>query len=281
MLLSGGCAAPDRSPAASLPGTLRLYVLDCGTHHIADPTGFGLDKAEVETADMALACVLIAHPKGLMIWDVGAVPDGAWAATGNPVKVSVVPSDGRERQVTMRKPLLAQLAELGYSSNQVTYLALSHYHFDHTANANAFAGSTWLARASDRDAMFADKLPFATQPSSYAALRNAKTMTITGNHDVFGDGTVVLKPTPGHTQGHQSLYGKLQNTGGVLLSGDLYHYRQSRTLQRVPKFDSNPEQSRATRAAAEDFLREAEAQLWIQHDYFENAKLKKAPSYYD
>ena len=98
---------------------------------------------------------------------------------------------------------------------------------------------------------------------------------------MFGDGKVVLKEAPGHTPGHQSLYVKLANTGAVLLSGDLYHYHESRTLQRVPKFDFNQEQSRATRAAIEQFLRETGAQLWIQHDYSENAKLKKAPSYYD
>jgi len=181
----------------------------------------------------------------------------------------------------VRKPLLAQLRDLGYSAQDVTYLALSHYHFDHTANANEFAGSTWLVRQLDREAMFSDKAPFATQPSTYAALRNSKTVLITGDHDVFGDGTVILKATPGHTPGHQSLYVKLKNTGAVLLSGDLYHYRQSRTLQRVPKFDANPEQTRSTRAVVEAFLVKTGAALWIQHDYLENAKLKKAPSYYD
>jgi N-acyl homoserine lactone hydrolase len=281
VLLSTGCAQSPGSSAASQPDALRLYVFDCGTHHIADPTGFGVEKAELDTTDMALACVLIAHPKGLLIWDTGAVADSAWTPTGNPVRLPVVPSDGRERQVTVRKPLLAQLAELGYSPRQVTYFVLSHYHFDHTANANEFAGSTWLVRQPDRDAMFADKPPFATQPARYAALRNAKTVLITGDHDVFGDGTVILKATPGHTLGHQSLYVKLRNTGGVLLSGDLYHYRQSRTLQRVPKFDANPAQSRASRAEIESFLRESGAQLWIQHDLIENTKLKKAPSYYD
>jgi N-acyl homoserine lactone hydrolase len=279
MLLVSACAGLGHSPA--LPDTARLYVFDCGTHHIADPTGFSLEKAELQTTDMALACVLVAHPKGLLIWDAGAVADSAWTATGNPIRLPVVPSDGRERQVTVRKPLLAQLAEIGYSPSQVTYFALSHYHFDHTANANEFAGSTWLVRQADRDAMFAEKPPFATQPARYAGLRNAKTRIVTGDDDVFGDGTVILKATPGHTPGHQSLYVKLRNTGGVLLSGDLYHYRESRTLQRVPKFDWNQAQSRATRAAMETFVRDMGAQLWIQHDYFSDAKLKKAPSYYD
>jgi glyoxylase-like metal-dependent hydrolase (beta-lactamase superfamily II) len=276
---TGACALSSGSPDARKTDTVRLYVFDCGTHHIPDPTGFGLDKSEVDTVDMAIACVLIAHPKGLLMWDVGAAPDSTWESAG--IRVRVTPSDGRERQVTLRKPLLMQLGDLNYSPREITFLALSHYHFDHTANANEFAHATWLVRRAEREAMFANRSPVATQPSSYAALRNAKTVLIDGDYDVFGDGTVILKSTPGHTPGHQSLYVKLRNTGGVLLSGDLYHYRQSRSLQRVPKFDSNPEQSRTTRAMMEDFLQQTGTALWIQHDYLDNARLKKAPSYYD
>jgi glyoxylase-like metal-dependent hydrolase (beta-lactamase superfamily II) len=281
LVSSGGAGQVGSSTAGRLVETVRLYVLDCGTHHIADPAGFSLTGAEVGNTDMAIACVLIAHPKGLLMWDAGAVPDSISMSTGAGVRQRVVPSDGRDRYVTVRKTLLAQLAEAGYTPRDVTYLALSHHHFDHTANANEFASSTWLVRQSERDAMFAEKPPVATQPSSYSALRNSKTTIVEGDYDVFGDGKVVLKEAPGHTPGHQSLYVKLANTGGVLLSGDLYHYHQSRTLQRVPKFDFDQEQSRATRATIEQFLRESGAQLWIQHDYSENAKLKKAPSYYD
>ncbi len=281
-LAVAGCATSNEPSAGLASATPRLYVFDCGTHHIADPSGFGLDKSEVDTADMALACVLIAHPKGLLMWDVGAVPDRDWDSARAPMRQRVVPStDGRERQVTMRRPLLAQLRELGYSPRDVTYLALSHYHFDHTANASEFASSTWLVREPDVAAMFGEKAPVASQPSTYAALRTAKTVLIEGDYDVFGDGTVILKSTPGHTPGHQSLYVKLQNTGSVLLSGDLYHYRQSRTLQRIPKFDANAEQSRASRAMIESFLQQTGTTIWIQHDLIENAKLKKSPSYYD
>jgi hypothetical protein len=74
---------------------------------------------------------------------------------------------------------------------------------------------------------------------------------------------------------------KLARTGGILLSGDLYHFPQSRTLRRVPSFDINQEQSHLTRMGVEAFLRVSETQLWIQHDSVANAKLKKAPAYYD
>jgi len=130
--------------------------------------------------------------------------------------------------------------------------------------------------------MFAEKPPGVTQPSSYAALRNSKTLILKSQeHDVFGDGTVVIKAAPGHTPGHQILYLKLTKTGGVVLSGDLYHYSQERTLNRVPTFEFKPEQTRATRVIIEAFLKKTRAQLWIQHDFTSNAKLKKAPDYYE
>ena len=182
----------------------------------------------------------------------------------------------------MIKPLKAQLAEIGYLPADVTYLALSHYHYDHTANANAFIGATWLVRQNERDAMFAEKPPGVTQPSSYAALRNSKTLILKSQeHDVFGDGTVVIKAAPGHTPGHQILYLKLTKTGGVVLSGDLYHYPEERRLDRLPTFEFNQEQTRATRVTIDGFLRKTGAQLWIQHDFTANAKLKKAPGYYE
>lgn len=182
----------------------------------------------------------------------------------------------------MTKPLKAQLAEAGYLPEDITYLALSHYHYDHTANANDFAGATWLVRMDERDSMFALNPPAVTNPSSYAALRNSKTVFLTNDeHDVFGDGTVVIKSAPGHTPGHQVIYVKLAKTGGILLSGDLYHFPEQRKLNRVPTFDFNAEQNRGTRLLIEAFLKKTGAQLWIQHDFAANAKLRKSPDYYE
>jgi len=229
-----------------------------------------------------VACFLVTHPKGTLIWDTGAVPDTAWKPTGTAVTHHVVLPDSQERDVTMIRPLMVQLAEVGYSPSDITYLALSHYHYDHTANANEFAGATWLVRQAERDAMFAERPPGVTQPSTYASLRNSKTLILKSDeHDVFGDGTVVIKAALGHTPGHQMLYVKLAKTGGVVLSGDLYHYPEERTLDRVPTFEFNQEQTRATRVALDAFLKKTGAQLWIQHDFTANARLKKAPDYYE
>ncbi len=216
------------------------------------------------------------------MWDPGAVPDEDWTPTGAPVAHHLVLPDGGERDVTLRKSLTTQLAEIGYSAGDVTHLGLSHYHYDHTANANAFAGATWLVRKRERDAMFAEKPPAITRPSSYAALKTSKTIIIdTDDHDVFGDGTVVMKLAAGHTPGHQVLYVKLPKTGGVVLSGDLYHFPEARTLERVATFDFDQTQTRGARDAIEAFLVSTGAQLWIQHDHVGNARLKKAPDYYE
>jgi N-acyl homoserine lactone hydrolase len=275
-------AVASASHGAPAPSSLRLYVFDCGTLHVADMARFQLKKEEVSTTDLSVACYLIVHPKGTMIWDTGAVPDSAWKPTGDPVTQHLVLQDGEQRDVVMRKSLQSQLAEIGYSPSAITYLALSHYHYDHTANANEFAGATWLVRQIERDTMFSANPAGAVQPSTYSALRDSKTVIITtDDYDVFGDGTVVIKFAPGHTPGHQVLYVKLANTGGVVLSGDLYHFPEERALGRVPTIDFNQDQTRASRAAIEAFLKQSGAQLWIQHDFVGNAKLKKSPAFYD
>jgi len=282
-LLACGGAQPSASPERPAPpgNNLRLYVFDCGSLNV-DPVRFRLTKEEVATTELSAPCFLIAHPQGRLIWDPGAVPDADWVPTGDPVVHHLVLPDLGERDVTLRKPLMAQLSEAGYSPGDITYLAFSHYHWDHTANANGFAGATWLVRQVERDAMFAEKTPGVTRPSTYAALKNSKTVIIPSDeHDVFGDGSVIMKLAAGHTPGHQVLYVKLPTTGGVVLSGDLYHFPEARTLKRVATFDFDQAQSSVSRDAIEAFLAKTGAQLWIQHDHVGNTRLKKAPEYYE
>lgn len=267
---------------AALPQSLRLYVFDCGTLESADMSRYGLTERDVETTKMSVSCYLVAHPKGLLMWDVGAVPDTAWTPTGAPVEQHLVLPGGEMRTVTLTKTLQSELADIGYAPRDITYLALSHYHWDHTANANEFAGATWLARRIEREAMFAAMPPGLTQPASYSALRTSRTKLLgREDYDVFGDGTVVMKMAPGHTPGHQVLYVKLAKTGGVLLSGDLYHYPAERALARVPTFEFSEAQTAASRATIDAFLIRTGAQLWIQHDFAGNAMRRKAPAYYD
>jgi glyoxylase-like metal-dependent hydrolase (beta-lactamase superfamily II) len=108
-------------------------------------------------------------------------------------------------------------------------------------------------------------------------------MILDGDYDVFGDGTVVVISTPGHTPGHQSLFVKFKKTGAVVLSGDLYHYPAERTLKDFTPFAAlcNPAQEVASKAKIEALLKEKKAKLWIQHDIVANAELKKSPAYYE
>jgi len=272
-------------PRAPLPKSPRLYVFDCGRLEGGDVSRFRLTRAEMATTDMSVACYLVAHPKGTLMWDAGAVPDsdieGAKAGA-EPKRYRIVLPNNAERFVTTTRTLKSQLAAAGYAAADITYLALSHYHYDHTANANLFAASTWLVRPVELDAMFAAKPPDLLQPSTYSALRTSTRIAITtGDYDVFGDGTVVLKSSPGHSPGHQVLFVKLAKTGPVVVSGDLYHYPEERTLNRIPTFDADEKQTAASRAALDVFLKQTGAQLWIQHDFTANAKLKKAPGYYE
>ena len=258
---------------AQPPKSARLYVFDCGSLNIPDTSPYQLKKEELATNYMSVPCFLVAHPKGTMIWDAGAVPDSAFKPGG---------ASATLRYATSVRPLTAQLAEIGYVPADITYLAFSHFHWDHIGNANVFASATWLVRKLERDIMFADAPSPRTEPANYSALKNSKTVIIAKDeYDVFGDGTVVIKSTPGHSPAHQVLFLKLAKTGPILLSGDLYHYPEERKLNRVPTTEFNAAQTVASRAAVEAFLKKTGAQLWIQHDFTANAKLKKAPQFYE
>ena len=225
------------------------------------------------STEMSIPCILVAHPRGTLMWDNGDIPDRAFPPGGGPASSGVVTQD---------KPLLPQMAAAGYAPGDITYLSMSHYHGDHVANANSFAGATWLVRKVERDRMFSTEPIVRSPVENYSELKNSKTVLIDKDEwDVFGDGTVVIKSTPGHTPGHNVLFLKLKKTGPIVLSGDLYHYPEERTLNRLPVADFNREQTAASRAELEIFLKKTGAQLWIEHDIIANARLKKAPAFYE
>ena len=214
-----------------------------------------------------------------MIWDTGEIPDSAFASGVKPATQGAFVVD---------RPLLPQLAAIGYAPADITYLALSHYHGDHVANASLFAGSTWIVQKADRDRILAPRP--AVRPATgavpdekfFEGLANAKTIVLNGeDRDVFGDGSVVIKSTPGHTPGHQSLFLKLAKTGNVLLTGDLYHYPEEMKFKKIPSFDTDKEQTAKSRAMIEAFVKQNRAELWIQHDYTAGIKHKIAPEFYD
>jgi glyoxylase-like metal-dependent hydrolase (beta-lactamase superfamily II) len=282
VVVVGAQQARTGTPPAKLPASVRLYVFDCGTITSSDMNRYRMKPEEVATTKLSIGCYLVAHPRGTLMWDVGAVPDRAWTPTGSPVTHRLTLPDGQMREAVLTRPLIPQIASAGYSPADITFLALSHAHWDHTGNANQFAGSQWLARSAERSAMFGTQAALGV-PATYNALRTARVRTLENSedYDVFGDGTVIIKPAPGHTPGHQVLFLKLAKTGNILLSGDLYHYPEERALGRVPTFEVDEAKTRASREAIEMFLKQTHTALWIQHDFNAYAKLKKAPEYYD
>jgi len=262
---------------AKPPKSVRLYVFDCGSLSMSDPPTFGFTKEEIgEKQPFAVPCYLVVHPNGTLMWEAGLIPDSQVNGTTQGIS-------------TVKKTLKSQLAAVGYSAADIKYLALSHLHSDHTANANDFAGSTWLVHQVERDAMFAPAPaggrggrggPVA--PATFNKLKDSKTTILTDkDFDVFGDGTVVIQYAPGHTPGHQILFLRLKDSGPILIAGDLYHLPQEINMHRFPSFEFDKEQSAVSRAKVEAFVKQSGARLWIEHDLATFNLLKLAPAFYE
>jgi N-acyl homoserine lactone hydrolase len=266
-------ALPRPPGIAPLPkvSSPRLYVIDCGTLTYNRPEDYQLTREEVADTNMSVPCFLVIHPKGILLFDTGLSD----RLVGRPLWENVDGGYGQIKFNTLR----GQLADIGVTPADVTFLAISHSHWDHVGNANDYAGSIWLTQKAELDFMFGPGADPAYLPL-YSSLAHARKEVFEGDHDVFGDGTVILKFTPGHTPGHQALYVRLARTGGVVLSGDLWHYAEERTLHRMPKEEESTG-TPASRQMMERFLKEKNAQLWIGHSTAFLRNAIKSPGWYD
>jgi glyoxylase-like metal-dependent hydrolase (beta-lactamase superfamily II) len=245
-LLLAACAsapeadAPPAAAAAAAPEVL-LYTMDCGRLRVSDANMFADDGAYAGVQrDLVDPCYLIRHPSGDLIWDVGL-----------PQQLADMPEGVTNGPFHLRVPvkLTDQLAQLGMTPADIEFLSVSHSHFDHIGNGGLFAGSTWIVDPDERAHAFRDAARADTQVFPlYAALENAPTRLIEGEepHDVFGDGSVQIIPTPGHTPGHTILLVQLKAAGPILLTGDMYHLAESREHRRVPRFNVDREQTLAS-----------------------------------
>ncbi len=272
LLFPALCALAGELTPLPTVNSPRLYVMDCGTLVYNRPEDYNLNRDEVKDSNMAVTCYLIVHPKGILLFDTGLND----RLVGRPLYENIEEGYGQIKFNT----LIGQLADVGVRPGNITYLVLSHQHWDHIGNAGDYAAATWLVYAAERDDMFKPAARSAPWFGQYSALERSKTVILTGEHDVFGDGTVMVIPTPGHTPGHCSLLVRLKNTGPVLLSGDLYHYSEERKLNRMP----TEELTRGTpesRKMVEDLIKRTSAQLWIGHsmEFFRAAR--KSPAWYD
>ena len=264
-----GCVTAPHAPEAAPP--LRLYVMSCGEIELDDVSIFDLSDEEAGTKELFVPCYLVEHPRGRLLWDLGvplSVKTGEFAQEGG--------------TVTLARSIEEQLGELGLTRQDVDFVAPSHLHWDHCGQAPSFADRPWLIQRAEVEAAFAEPVvvPFY-DPQWYSAIRGSELTLLDGDHDVFGDGRVVIKSMPGHTPGHQILYVDLAETGPIVLSGDLYHYPANRTLRRPPQFNVDHELTLESMDATEAFLAETGATLWIEHDAKLAATLRKSPAFYE
>jgi glyoxylase-like metal-dependent hydrolase (beta-lactamase superfamily II) len=173
----------------------------------------------------------------------------------------------------------AQLDVLGLTPAEIRFLSFSHGHWDHSGNAGLFAGSIWIVNPAERAAMFDDESRATQAMDDYGPLELADTILITDDHDVFGDGSVQIIQSPGHTPGHTVLLVRLADAGPILLSGDLWHLAESRARRRVPPFNVDRAQTLASMDKVEALVAATGARVVIQHEAADIAALPRLPDY--
>jgi glyoxylase-like metal-dependent hydrolase (beta-lactamase superfamily II) len=251
---------------ATKPGVDKLYVLDCGVGSAPDQSRWSPRVNVGKQLDVSGNCYLIHHAQGYLIWDTGvtdavaAMPDGQPGQNGAP-------------SWRRTKTLAAQLEEIGVKPSDVRYVAVSHTHPDHIGNVELFPQAMLLVQKAEYD---------WPSPLGVGRFKPDHPVTkLTGDHDVFGDGSVTIISTPGHTPGHQSLLVKLPQTGAVLLSGDAVHFRDNWEYHRVPSMNTDEDLTLASMQRMADVMAEHKAELWINHDKAQSEKQKHSPQFYE
>jgi N-acyl homoserine lactone hydrolase len=259
-------------PMQRASGVERLYVLYCGEGTAADRSRWspGVDVGKPIT--LANSCYLIKHAKGWMLWETGFNESIVGMKDGFPTPVL-------HWRWTSPKSLTAQLADLGVKPADIQHVGFSHAHPDHIGNGSLFATGTLYIQQAEYDFYLGPKSKPAAPPADFDKLRTSKRVTLNGDHDVFGDGSVTIISTPGHTPGHQSLMVKLPKTGAVLLTGDAAHFLENYNLRRSPVQNFNKEQTVQSMDKIASVAAANKAQIWINHDTEQTARLKKSPAY--
>ncbi len=247
---------------------MKLYVLDGGRAHLPDMNHLTPDRNVGKPVTIPILMFLIEHPKGLVVFDTGADVDD----TTDPF----LDADPGQR-------IDLQIERLGYRTEDVKYVVLSHLHIDHIGGMALFPDATFIVRrqelraawwpdASERGYDFARLLP--TRGLKY--LQPAEEETL----DVFQDGSLLCIDTKGHTEGHQSMVVNLPNSGKVVLVGDAAQVAEN-LEDSVP-----PGPCWSNRWAIQQIERlqhmQAEGALLILgHELAALETLRVAPQYYD
>ena len=247
-------------------GLKRMYVLDCGRLIAKDQSRWTPGVNAGQPRELSNNCYLFQHERGTLLWETG-VPDSVAEE-----KSGVTSPNGAV--VWFRdKTLESQLESVGVKPNDITYVAVSHTHGDHIGNVRAFAKSKLLMQKLEY------QLAMNTTPKPLSDNQNIEMLS--GDRDVFGDGSVTIISTPGHTPGHQSLLVKLPKTGALILTGDLVHFQYMWDNKIVPPFNFDKQQSLASIERVIKLIAEHKAQLWIGHDKDITARIDRAPKFYE
>jgi len=270
-LVITGCRV-DVSTEAETQSAVKLYVFDCGMLRFESIEDFSIADDETDIRDLIVPCYIVEHEKGRLLWDGGL-----------PSKTADVDGwQGEGMLARLDRTFSEQLPAIGLDMSSFDYVAFSHMHFDHVGIANEVSGATLIIHKTEYDATFAEEVTVpGVDPTLYDNLKDAERILIEGDHDVFGDGRVRIISAPGHTPGHQVLFIDLENTGPVVLSGDLYHFAISRQDRRVPGFNVDKDMTLASMDRVEALVEETGAALWIEHELAFFEQLNTAPGYYE
>ena len=259
-----------QTAAPTAPAPVKLMRLDCGTVAANNLDQFSDTRAYVgQSKRLTSSCYLIKHGDAYMLWDTGLPA----AMKGKPIDPKA-PMDA-----TVTATIVEQLAAVGVKPEQISMIGVSHYHFDHVGQAAAFPGATLLIGKGDFDALKAgapgtSKLPLAPWIDG-----TAKSDPVSGDKDVFGDGSVTMLDLPGHTPGHHGLLVHLAGKGNVLLTGDVAHFQENYDSDGVPGFNTNRADSIAAIERFKGLARNLKATVIIQHDPRDIAKLPAFPNW--
>ena len=214
-----------------------------------------------------------------MLWDTG-VPE---AALNDPKGWSTLP---KLIVYHLDKTLTGQLAEIGLKTSDIAYVALSHTHGDHIGNVRLFPDSKILMQRAEYTWI---NSPDGTNDNVNKLKALARELLGTPKHlqlldgdtDVFGDGSVTLVSTPGHTPGSQSLLVHLKNSSFIILSGDVVHLEANFEKGVVPSLNTDKAASIASMDKIRRMITTYQAKLFINHDKAQSDTLKLLPAFYD
>jgi glyoxylase-like metal-dependent hydrolase (beta-lactamase superfamily II) len=266
-MLSVVVSAGSAHAQSGKPGVEKLYILNCGEGVAGDISRWSPGVNQGKSMDFVDNCYLIKHAQGWFLWDTG-IPD-AVAAMPN----GLPPADPKAVYWHRPKTLAAQLDQIGVKPSDIKAMAVSHTHPNHIGNVEMFPDAMLYVQKAEYDWPGANNEP-RFKPSHPVT-------KLEGDHDVFGDGSLTILSTPGHTPGHQSLLVKLPNTGAVILTGDAVHFKSNWENRGVPSNNFSKELTLASMQKLSDTLTREKAQLWINHDKAQRDSLKLAPAFYD